>query len=53
MNDHDALLCAIGEHPEENTPRLMYADWIKERGRERTRPAGFRPAGRVVGSPSG
>ncbi|MBN9121098.1 MAG: TIGR02996 domain-containing protein [Planctomycetes bacterium] len=32
MNDHDALLTAIGEHPEEDTPRLMYADWLEESG---------------------
>jgi uncharacterized protein (TIGR02996 family) len=32
MNDHDALLRAIGEHPEEDTPRLMYADWLDEHG---------------------
>jgi uncharacterized protein (TIGR02996 family) len=32
MNDHDALLTAIGEHPEEDTPRLMYADWLEENG---------------------
>ncbi|MBY0458183.1 MAG: TIGR02996 domain-containing protein, partial [Gemmataceae bacterium] len=30
MNDHDALLRAIGEHPEEDTPRLVYADWLEE-----------------------
>ncbi len=30
MSDHDALLRAIGEHPEEDTPRLMYADWLEE-----------------------
>ena len=30
MNDHDALLRAIGEQPEEDTPRLMYADWLEE-----------------------
>ncbi len=30
MNDHDALLRAIGENPEEDTPRLMYADWLEE-----------------------
>lgn len=30
MNDHDALLRAIGENPEEDTPRLMYADWLDE-----------------------
>ena len=32
MNDHDALLRAIGAHPEEDTPRLMYADWLEENG---------------------
>jgi len=32
MSDHDALLRAIGEQPEEDTPRLMYADWLEENG---------------------
>ncbi len=32
MSDRDALLHAIGEHPEEDTPRLMYADWLDENG---------------------
>lgn len=32
MNDRDALLHAIGEHPAEDTPRLMYADWLEENG---------------------
>lgn len=32
MNDHDALLRAIGEQPEEDTPRLVYADWLEENG---------------------
>jgi uncharacterized protein (TIGR02996 family) len=32
MNDRDALLHAIAEHPEEDTPRLMYADWLEENG---------------------
>jgi uncharacterized protein (TIGR02996 family) len=30
MTDHDALLRAIAEQPEEDTPRLMYADWLDE-----------------------
>ena len=30
MNDHDALLSAIGDRPEEDTPRLAYADWLDE-----------------------
>jgi uncharacterized protein (TIGR02996 family) len=33
MTDHDALLRSIAEHPEEDTPRLMYADWLEENGR--------------------
>jgi uncharacterized protein (TIGR02996 family) len=32
MSDHDALLQAIGDYPEEDTPRLMYADWLEENG---------------------
>jgi uncharacterized protein (TIGR02996 family) len=32
MSDHDALLRAIGEQPEEDTPRLVYADWLDENG---------------------
>lgn len=34
MSDGDALLRAILEHPAEDTPRLMYADWLQERGQE-------------------
>jgi uncharacterized protein (TIGR02996 family) len=32
MSDEKALLAAIWEHPHEDTPRLMYADWLDERG---------------------
>jgi uncharacterized protein (TIGR02996 family) len=32
MSDEKALLAAIWEHPHEDTPRLMYADWLQERG---------------------
>jgi uncharacterized protein (TIGR02996 family) len=32
MSDEDALLNAIAAHPEEDTPRLMYADWLDEHG---------------------
>ncbi len=32
MSDRDALLAAIIENPEENTPRLMFADWLQENG---------------------
>ena len=30
MTDHDALLRAIVENPAEDTPRLMYADWLDD-----------------------
>lgn len=33
MTDEDALLAAIAAHPEEDTPRLMFADWLDENGR--------------------
>jgi uncharacterized protein (TIGR02996 family) len=32
MSDEKALLAAIWEHPHEDTPRLMYADWLDEQG---------------------
>jgi uncharacterized protein (TIGR02996 family) len=32
MSDEDALLTAIAAHPDEDTPRLMYADWLDEHG---------------------
>lgn len=33
MTDGDRLLRAILDHPEEDTPRLLYADWLEENGR--------------------
>jgi len=30
MTDHDALLAAIRDNPDEDTPRLVYADWLDE-----------------------
>src|SRR4051794_27836662 len=33
MRDEAALLAAIAAHPDEDTPRLMYADWLDEHGR--------------------
>lgn len=33
MSDEDALLAAIQAHPNEVTPRLIYADWLDENGR--------------------
>jgi uncharacterized protein (TIGR02996 family) len=32
MSDEDALLAAIDANPEEDTPRLVYADWLDEQG---------------------
>jgi uncharacterized protein (TIGR02996 family) len=32
MNTGDALLRAIAAQPDEDTPRLMYADWLDENG---------------------
>lgn len=32
MNDEATLLAAILAHPDEDTPRLMYADWLDEFG---------------------
>jgi uncharacterized protein (TIGR02996 family) len=33
MNDRQALLAAVLEHPEDDTPRLVYADYLDETGR--------------------
>jgi uncharacterized protein (TIGR02996 family) len=30
MSDEKALLAAIRDHPDEDTPRLVYADWLDE-----------------------
>lgn len=32
MSDEDALLAAILADPDEDTPRLVYADWLQEHG---------------------
>jgi uncharacterized protein (TIGR02996 family) len=32
VTDEDALLRAIGEEPDEDGPRLVYADWLEEHG---------------------
>lgn len=32
MTDRDALLAAILANPDEDTPRLMFADWLKDNG---------------------
>jgi len=33
MRDHDALYRSILANPADNTPRLVYADWLEENGR--------------------
>ncbi|HUR52974.1 MAG TPA: TIGR02996 domain-containing protein, partial [Gemmataceae bacterium] len=33
MTDGDALLATILAEPDEDTPRLMFADWLEEEGR--------------------
>ena len=33
MTDADALLRAIVRHPDDDTPRLVYADWLQENDR--------------------
>jgi uncharacterized protein (TIGR02996 family) len=32
MNHNDALLQAVLASPDDDTPRLVYADWLEERG---------------------
>ncbi len=32
MNQADAFLQAISEKPDDDTPRLVYADWLDEHG---------------------
>ncbi len=32
MSDGEALLKAILEQPDDDTPRLVYADWLQENG---------------------
>lgn len=34
MSEADALLDAIFDHPDEDTPRLVYADWLQENGQQ-------------------
>jgi uncharacterized protein (TIGR02996 family) len=34
MTDRDALCSAIIANPDEDTPRLVYADWLQEHGQE-------------------
>jgi uncharacterized protein (TIGR02996 family) len=32
MNEREALLRAVCEHPDDDTPRLVFADWLDENG---------------------
>src|SRR5437764_7748083 len=32
MTDRDALLAAIAANPDDDTPRLVFADWLEENG---------------------
>jgi uncharacterized protein (TIGR02996 family) len=32
MHDRDALVRAIIENPDDDAPRLIYADWLNEHG---------------------
>jgi uncharacterized protein (TIGR02996 family) len=34
MNERDALLKAVCDNPHEDTPRLVFADWLQEHGEE-------------------
>src|SRR5947209_4774126 len=34
MNERDALLKAVCDNPDEDTPRLVFADWLQEHGEE-------------------
>jgi uncharacterized protein (TIGR02996 family) len=37
MTERDALLRAVCENPEDDTPRLVFADWLQENGNESDR----------------
>src|SRR5437762_7367117 len=32
MSDEQGFLAAIREHPDDDTPRLVYADWLDDHG---------------------
>ncbi|MBN9120916.1 MAG: TIGR02996 domain-containing protein [Planctomycetes bacterium] len=48
MTDRDALLRAIIDHPDEDTPRLVFADWLDEHADALPDPAGARAHARFV-----
>jgi uncharacterized protein (TIGR02996 family) len=45
MSDEDAFHAAIDAAPEDAAPRLVFADWLEERGDERAE--GYRAMGRL------
>ena len=47
MSDRDAFLRAIRESPEDDTPRLVFADWLAVNYRKKSGPA--RPLGKLSG----
>src|SRR5262245_25936713 len=32
MSHHDAFLCSVIESPNDDAPRLVYADWLEDQG---------------------
>ncbi len=34
MNERDALLHAVCDNPDDDVPRLVFADWLQEHGEE-------------------
>ncbi len=47
MSDRDALLAAIIAHPDDDTPRLMYADWLDEHAPDATPSPAAGPSARA------
>jgi uncharacterized protein (TIGR02996 family) len=52
MSDEPALLAAILDRPDEDTPRLVYADWLEDHG-EPERAAFIREQIEIARSPDG
>ncbi|MBM3981394.1 MAG: TIGR02996 domain-containing protein [Planctomycetes bacterium] len=47
MSDRDALFAAIVAHPDDDTPRLMYADWLDEHAPDATPSPAAGPSARA------